>query len=192
MLDPIDTIIDGVIAAEGGFTKDPDDGGNWTGGKVSSGTLEGTNYGITVAVARANGYTGPMASLPRATAAAIYRKKYVVDPGFDKVAAISQTIAAEMVDTGVNMGPSIPIQFLQDWLNGFNTSGAWAELQVDGNLGPATLNALTVYMRLRSSEGEAVMVRALNGSQACRYLDITKRTPSQRKFLYGWIRARVS
>lgn len=32
---------------EGGYTSNPDDNGNWTGGKKYSGTLIGTNWGIS-------------------------------------------------------------------------------------------------------------------------------------------------
>jgi len=36
------------------------------------------------------------------------------------------------------------------------------------------------------------MLRALNGVQAARYLEITEGNRSQREFLYGWIRERVA
>ena len=52
-------VIDGVIRREGGYVNDPRDAGGET------------CWGITVAVARANGWTGPMKDLPRETAAAI-------------------------------------------------------------------------------------------------------------------------
>ena len=35
-----------VVGAEGGFSNDPKDRGNWTGGKVGSGILMGTKFGI--------------------------------------------------------------------------------------------------------------------------------------------------
>ena len=35
------------IGNEGGFQNDPKDRGNWTGGKVGSGELKGTKYGIS-------------------------------------------------------------------------------------------------------------------------------------------------
>jgi hypothetical protein len=36
-------------------------------------------------VARRNGYRGPMQELPLALARDIYRKRYIVEPAFDKV-----------------------------------------------------------------------------------------------------------
>ena len=38
-----------LIGHEGGYTNNPNDPGNWTGGKVNSGTLRGTKYGISAA-----------------------------------------------------------------------------------------------------------------------------------------------
>lgn len=37
----------------------------------------------------------------------------------------------------------------------------------------------------------SVLLRGLNSTQACRYLDITEGNKSQRTFLYGWVRNRV-
>jgi hypothetical protein len=52
----VDTLIDEVISREGGYVDHPADRGG------------PTMFGITEAVARANGYDGPMRNLPRATA----------------------------------------------------------------------------------------------------------------------------
>lgn len=41
-----DIIFDRVIGHEGGYSNDPRDNGNWTGGKVNKGELKGTKYGI--------------------------------------------------------------------------------------------------------------------------------------------------
>lgn len=177
----IDNIIADVLKAEGGYVNNPSDGGGET------------NYGITAAVARANGYAGPMRDLPRSTAEAIYRKRYVTDPGFDKVAEISELIAAELVDTGVNMGPARAAEFLQRWLNGLNLPGSgYQDLFVDGRLGVLSFDALRRYLARRGGEGVSVMLRGLNSSQGARYLEITEANKSQRQFLYGWVRARVA
>src|SRR3546814_6992954 len=61
-----------------------------------------TCWGITEAVARAEGYADAMRDLPRADAASIYRRLYWLRPGFDKVALRASKIAAELFDTGVN------------------------------------------------------------------------------------------
>ncbi|WP_278002867.1 glycosyl hydrolase 108 family protein, partial [Bacillus thuringiensis] len=91
----IDDAITAVLANEGGYVNNPNDKGGET------------NYGITIAVARANGYAGPMRDLPASVARQIYVKQYVAAPGFDKIAPVSIPVAAELVDTGVNMGPQV-------------------------------------------------------------------------------------
>lgn len=176
----INQIIDGVIGKEGRYSNNPND----TGGE--------TMWGITIGTARANGYQGPMKDMPRPTAAEIYRKKYVVEPGFDKVLAISEKIGEELVDTGVNMGVSIPGPWLQRWLNVFNNGGKlYADLKADGAIGPMTIAALKAFLAARGAEGEKVLARALNCSQGSRYLDITEKREANETFIYGWMNNRV-
>lgn len=180
MGDRIDLIIDAVIRAEGGYSNNKDDRGGET------------MYGVTKAVARANGYLGEMRDMPRSVAERIYRNRYVVEPRFDQVLKLSATVAEELVDTGVNMGPHRAAEFLQRWLNGFNLPGSgYDDLFVDGRLGPLSFEALGVFLRKRGKEGEAVMLRALNCTQGNRYLELTENNRSQRTFLYGWMRTRV-
>lgn len=38
-----------VLSEEGGMSRDPNDNGNWTGGKIGVGELRGTKYGISAA-----------------------------------------------------------------------------------------------------------------------------------------------
>jgi lysozyme family protein len=94
-------LIDALIEREGGFVNHPDDRGG------------PTRFGITAAVARAHGYSGAMATLPRDEAAAIYRRLFWLRPRFDSIARRSARIAAELFDTGVNMGPAVAVTFLQ-------------------------------------------------------------------------------
>jgi lysozyme family protein len=173
--------IDSILAAEGGYSDHPADRGG------------PTMYGITEAVARQNGYDGPMKELPESLAREIYRKRYIVRPGFDKVAAVSPIVAAELIDTGVNMGPAVAAVMLQRWLNGFNAQGSrYADLFVDGRIGEVTLTALRAFLKWRGAEGERVLVTALNCTQGARYLEIAENNPRQESFLYGWLRSRVS
>lgn len=174
-------IIDEVIRAEQGYVDHPDDRGG------------PTNFGITLAVARKNGYDGDMRDLPESLAREIYRRRYIAEPKFDLVAMIDEHIGAELIDTGVNMGPAHPAMFLQRWLNAFNDTGSrYADLFVDGRIGQVTLDALKAFLKWRGTEGRIVMLRALNSLQAVRYLEIAERDRSQRKFTYGWVRGRVA
>lgn len=172
----IDDVLGEVLRNEGGYVNDPSDNGGET------------NWGVTKAVARANGYTGAMKDMPKATALAVYRSQYVEKPGFARVAAISPTIAAELVDTGVNMGPAVSSGFLQRALNGLNQRGAdWPDIVADGRIGPATLNALSAFIKKRGAEGERRLVALLNALQGARYLSLAEASPSQEKFLFGWL-----
>jgi lysozyme family protein len=47
-----------LIEHEGGFQNDPDDSGNWTGGKVGVGELKGTKWGICAARTTSSGRSG--------------------------------------------------------------------------------------------------------------------------------------
>ena len=58
----IDELLDKLIDREGGYVANPADRGG------------PTRFGITEAVARAHGYRGVMAELPREEAVAIYRR----------------------------------------------------------------------------------------------------------------------
>lgn len=173
----IDQMIDELLKKEGGYVNDPADRGG------------ATNFGITEAVARANGYKGDMRDLPRSTAVAIYKKQYFTDPGFDRIYALSQPIAEEMFDTAVNMGVSVPGPWLQRLLNSLNERGG--DLKVDGQLGPATTLALRVFLNRRGAEGERVLILGLNCMQGARYLEITEKREANKAFMYGWLLNRV-
>lgn len=176
-----ESIIDAILRAEQGYVDHPDDRGG------------PTNHGITLAVARANGYDGHMRDLPVSLAREIYRRRYIVAPAFDKVAAINAEIAAELIDTGVNMGPARAAEFLQRLLNGLNAQGSrYPDLFVDGRIGKVTLDALAAFLRWRGLDGVKVILRGLNSQQAMRYLDIAENNPSQESFLYGWLLHRVN
>lgn len=177
----IDAMIERLLGREGGYVNHPHDRGGET------------IWGITVGVARENGYTGPIRSMSRAEAIRIYRQRYWAAPHFDRVAMLSAPVAEELFDTGVNMGPAVAVQMLQRVLNALNRQQTdYADLRVDGQIGPATLGALQAYLRIRGREGERVLLRALNGLQAERYIDLAERRPANESFVYGWLKERVA
>lgn len=176
----IEQIIDRVIEVEQGYINDPDDPGGET------------KYGITVAVARHNGYTGAMPDLPLSLARSIYINRYVIEPKFDRIIAVDAPIGAELVDTGVNMGPHRAAEFLQRWLNGFNDTGSrYQNVFIDGRIGGISVAALRAYLKWRGPEGATILLRALNCTQGTRYLAIAEANLRQRKHLYGWMKQRV-
>lgn len=180
MADPFDECFEDLILIEGGYSDRAAD----RGGK--------TRYGITEATARAAGYTGPMADLPLATAKDIYRRRYWTAQRLDEVAVLSRAIAAELFDTGVNMGTVIAGKFLQMALNALNRAGRdYPDMSADGVIGPGTLAALRKYLQVRGQEGASVLLKALDCQQGARYLAIAAADKTQETFLYGWLRARI-
>jgi lysozyme family protein len=112
-----DEAFSALIGNEGGYSNNlADPGGE-------------TMYGITVAVARANGYTGPMQNLPMETAKQIAKGRYWYSVHAD---VMSDKLAFQMFDAAYNSGPSQSIKWLQTALG----------VDSDGVVGPVTLNAL--------------------------------------------------
>ena len=189
-----DQLIEALLDREGGYANNPSDNGG------------PTCFGITEAVARANGYRGSMRQLPREEAAAIYRRLYWLRPRFDKVARRAPRVAAELLDTGVNMGPAVAATFLQRALTALNRNGSdYPDLVPDGRIGPRTLAALNSFLALRGppstvgpgggdlqkTSGETVLLRALEALQGERYLRLAERRPANEAFLYGWLANRI-
>lgn len=175
----IDELIGAVIDREGGYVDHPLDRGG------------PTRWGVTEAVARAEGWAGDMRAFPRREAAAIYRRLYWQQPGLDAVAARAPRIAAELFDTGVNMGPAVAAGFLQRALNALNRDEAdYPDLAMDGRIGPATLAALDAFL-LRRPAGEGVLLKAVEALQGERYLTLAERRPANEAFLYGWLANRI-
>ena len=119
-----------------------------------------------------------MRQLPREDATAIYRRLYWLRPRFDEVAKRSPPLAAELFDTGVNMGPAVAATFLQRALTALNrNAGDYPDLVPDGRIGDVTLRALNSFMKIRARGGETVLLRALEALQGERYLRLAERRP---------------
>lgn len=175
------TVINEIIKKEGGYVNDPKDSGGET------------NWGITKRVARRNGYYGAMRDLPKQMAFAIYAKCYWHPLCLDQIEKLSPTIAEELADTGVNQGVGRAAETLQRALNAFNNLGKlYGDIKIDGDIGPATLAALTAYLDKRGADGEIVLHRGLNVLQGAFYFDLTERRQKDEKYLYGWFRNRVA
>lgn len=185
MTDKITDMIDALISREGNYSNNPNDPGGET------------MFGITVGVARTCGYTGPMKDMPRQSAIDIYYQKYWVKPGFYKINGMLPKVAEEMFDTGVNMGVDgeLPQKWLQRSLNLCNRRGQdYPDVTVDGDIGPATLDALRELIAKRTPYGaEQLLLKNLNGFQWERYRDITEAITNspQEEFFCGWIANRI-
>jgi lysozyme family protein len=109
------------------------------------------------------------------------------------VAKRSARVAAELFDTGVNMGPAVAATFLQRALTALNRNAKdYPDLVPDGKIGSSTLGALDAFLALRGqASGETVLMRALEALQGERYLRLAERRPANEAFLYGWLANRV-
>jgi lysozyme family protein len=176
-----DQIINGIIDREGGYVNDPSDSGGET------------MYGITVAVARKYGYSGRMAALPRDLAFQIYEALYWKSLSLDQVEAVAPRVAAEMADTGVNMGVARAAGFLQRSLNVLNREQSdFNDLAVDQKIGGGTIMALRFFIQQRGAEGESVLVSMLNCLQGAFYVELAEKRQKDERFVYGWFLHRVS
>jgi lysozyme family protein len=166
--------------SEGGFVNNPFDKGG------------PTNHGITEAVARANGYLGDMRELPKERALDIAKRQYWDILKLDDLELESQKIAFEIFDTAILCGVGTSGTFLQLALNKFNRSNRtppdYPDVAVDGVIGPATVHTLRTYLDKRGSDGEVVMLRALNSLQCYYMLHLPE---FNEEFMFGWVLNRV-
>lgn len=120
-----DQAFDRLINHEGGFSDDPKDPGNWTGGRVNVGELKGTKFGIA-----ANTYGDiDIKALTLDDAKKIYHRDWWLKTGADQLDA---AIVFQMWDFAVNAGMSTAKRALQ----------RAACVADDGNIGPMTIRAV--------------------------------------------------
>lgn len=114
-----------VVGHEGGFTNNPADPGNWTGGAINSGTCNGTCYGISAA----SYPTLDIQNLTLDQAEAIYKSDY-----WDKLFldTADPSLALVAFDASVNNGVGRATQWLQAALG----------VTADGQFGPISQAAL--------------------------------------------------
>jgi len=176
----IEDLIEEVIAREGGYSNHPADRGG------------PTRWGITQAVARQHGFAGDMRVFPRVEAVSIYRRLYWLRPRFAEIAERAPALAAELFDTGINMGAAVATRFLQRALNALNRNAKdYPDMAVDGAVGAITLAALDAFLGHRGPPGEAVLIKAMEALQGERYLALAERRPANEAFLYGWLANRI-
>lgn len=155
----VDSIIDAILAAEGGFVNHPDDRGG------------PTKYGITASTLSwwRNAPVTPLEveHLTEAEARAIYHDRYIVQPGF---LSLPEPLRTVTVDWAVLSGPETAVRGIQRALG----------VPVDGKLGPVTISAARA-VRARTA---AVRVCAEQARQIGR---IISNDHSQAVFAAGWM-----
>lgn len=172
---------DRVVGIEGKYSNNPKDSGG------------PTKFGITEAVARANGYNDDMQELPLSVARIIYKRQYWDTMKLDAIAAISPAVAAELFDTGVNCGTGVAGKFIQRTVNVLNRQGRdYADITVDGAIGPVTVHQVKAFIDKRGKQGEAALLRALNALQGARYIELAEKREKDEEFVFGWLLNRVT
>jgi len=175
------SILNRILGIEGGYVNDARDSGG------------ATRYGITEAVARAHGYRGLMRSLPIEMAREIYRVSYWEPVKGDTLANYSEALAHEVFDSAVNCGVGTASKWLQRSLNVLNAQGThWADIAVDGKIGPATLRSLKALRSRRGTRGISVLVKMLDSLQGQYYISLAERRAKDETFVFGWFDHRIS
>ena len=114
-----------VVGHEGGFTDNPADPGNWTGGAIGAGDCRGTNFGISAAA-----YPDlDIANLTLETAKELYRRDC-----WNRLAGdhLPSALALLVFDAAINNGVGRAARWLQQI----------AHVPQDGVIGPKTLDAI--------------------------------------------------
>jgi len=147
-------IIDQIIISEGGdrITNDSLD----SGGLTKFGISQRANPGVDIV------------NLTYEQARVIYEKKYISSIHFDRIG--DRQLRDQLIDYGVNSGPSIAIMKLQEIVG----------VKVDGIVGPKTLAAVASLV-------SADISRALVAKRILMMGHIVHDKPSQVKYINGWL-----
>jgi len=167
-----DEALQDTLGHEGGYSNHPNDRGG------------ATNFGITEAVARANGYKGDMKEMPIEIAKEIYRKEYWNRLRLDEIGMTSKALAKELFDSCVNVGVHRAGTWLQESLNLLCRDIRKGNIAVDGIIGNGTLSR---YRELSESDLQ-VCLQLVRLMQGAHYIQICRRDPTQRAFIRGWIK----
>jgi lysozyme family protein len=160
-----DRMFDIVVGHEGGFTADPEDPGNWTGGAIGAGRCRGTKFGISAAA-----YPSvDIANLSLDLAKSLYRRDYWLRIVGDRLPG---TLALLVFDAAVNNGVGRATRWLQQV----------ALVPQDGVIGPGTLEAIA------HAAARPGGIADLCGEFLAQRLWFMTSLPTWRTFGLGWAR----
>lgn len=155
-------------AHEGGFQENPNDSGNWTGGKIGVGELKGTNFGISAAEFP----DLDIVNLTVTRAKGIYQIHYW-NPLYADIK--DQFICNKLFDMGVLFGVGTAVEYLQQILV------PQFSLTVDKSFGPQTLAAVN------GSEPISLLT-AYKVALVARAIKVGADNPADRADVSDWIR----
>lgn len=165
-------IINEILEREGWpkYTNDPDDRGGPTKGGITLATLsERLGHPATIE---------ELQNLTEHDAKAIYAKRYIDQPGFNKIK--NDLLCEHVIDAGVLHGQRTATKWLQ----------AIAGVMVDGVLGPISLGAINA-MSVRDVNVKFAAMRIryigniINKNYKARKYGLTKK--DQSRFTEGWL-----
>lgn len=160
-------VIGEILKSEGGYSNHPSDAGGET------------NFGITIAVARTNGYNGAMKDMPLSFAKQIYKKSYWDTLKLDTVN--SQKVAEILFDVSVNAGSGKAKEFMQKSINYMTRNN----IDVDKIIGNTTLGRVN---EIDTPKEEELAVLILSTLQGAHYIDCCDKREANENFLLGWLR----
>lgn len=168
-------LIQEVLKVEGGYVNDPKDSGGET------------NWGITVGTARSAGYLKDMKDMTREQAVDIYVNLYCKPLKIEQILKRSESLAHEILDTGVNMGVKRASKFFQ---RAVNCALRGKELTVDGILGRNSLAGLDKALR-SNKYAVPVILKAMDSLQGAKYIELAESREKDYRFITGWLMNRV-
>lgn len=180
---------------EGGWSDDPADAGGETYAGIARAYFprwEGwaivDNYKKVIGAIPSK-LTKALAAVPtlQKQVAAWYKKEWWDRLG---LAALPQNVADEIFEQSVNLGKAGCGKKIQTVCNAYNygPGGAkyFADLKIDGAIGPKTLDALKALIAKKTDA--AALVHAFNCMQGAHYLERAASKPSQRRYTAGWMK----
>lgn len=148
-----------TLQHEGGYSSNRADPGNWTGGRVGSGQLVGTKYGLSA----------PLVARDRGLCVTAQQMKLLTEDDFRKLAIqyfwdpmkcgdLPAGLDALVFDHGFNAGAKTSIRLLQQIVG----------VDQDGAVGPATLQAIgTVRLADAGRFCSATQIKILQAQLSC-------------------------
>lgn len=178
-----DGIIRHRVGVESGYVNNSND----LGGETNHGITKATSLQWKSLWAKYN-WDGNMKTLPEALAMEIYVQGWWVPLKLDAVHDIHPVLCDRLFDWGINAGRQRGVFALQDLLNVCNRQGKdYADITVDGQMGPGTLGALKAFFAKRGRAGLRYLITTHSGMQNSYYVDISKSRAANEEFTNGWL-----
>lgn len=175
----VTALLDHLIAREGGYVEHPADPGG------------ATKYGISLAWARRVGLDldgdgdtdrDDIRLIDPETACSLYRAHFWASPRIDMLPAM---LHEQVLDWGVNAGPTLAIRELQKVVNGFVrlVGSGLIPLVEDGRIGPRTAETAA---RVLEKHGLA-LINAYAHARCEYYRRLVMANPANAAFIKGWL-----